>query len=56
MTCPDDPPPPPSSLPLPVPIPLPQVGSLPPTLGVPLPPPLDEAHWRFVFQDDPEEE
>jgi hypothetical protein len=55
MTCPEDPPPPPSSLPLVAPIPWPETGPLLPTVGVPLPP-LDESHWRFVFQDDPDEE
>jgi hypothetical protein len=52
MTCPDDPPPLPIPL-LPVPIVLPEAGPLIPAVGAPLPP-LDESHWRFVFQDDPD--
>jgi hypothetical protein len=54
--CPDEPPPVPPlrNVPLPLtPIEPPPRG--PASYGVPLPC-MDESHWRFVFQDDPEEE
>jgi hypothetical protein len=54
MTCPADPPRVPIPLLLPAAIPLPEAGPLPPAAGLPVPP-LDESHWRFVFQDDPDE-
>lgn len=47
MKAPEEPPPTPLPRPLPVPLPAPHVYL--PAPGIPLPP-LDESHWRFVFQ------
>jgi hypothetical protein len=49
MTCPEDPPPTPLTLDEPSPSPHDAEVALP----IPL---LDETFWRFVFEDDPDEE